>query len=326
MSRSHKTCASDGQVTNMSAGDARGRSFHDGARDGSAGAVDRGANFQEQWKRALVLDPPFVMVTGWNEWIAGRWGKPGGPIEFVDQFDQEFSRDIEPMMGGHADNYYYQLVANVRRFKGTAPLPAASATRSIAIDGGFDQWRDVTPELSDDSGDTLRRDHDGSGGTHYVNRTGRNDLVAFKVAHDSSNLSFYARTRQPLSPPTDANWMWLLIDADRDTSTGWQGYDFIVNRSIEQDGTTWLEKNDGGWAWTRLAKIRYRCAGNELHISVPVSSLNVRPGEPAISVDFKWVDNAQRPGDIMDFYVSGDVAPEGRFRFRYNAVTGRARP
>ncbi len=290
------------------------------------GVVDRGANFQEQWKRALALDPPFVMVTGWNEWIAGRWGKPGGPIEFVDQFDQEFSRDIEPMMGGHADNYYYQLVANVRRFKGTAPLPAASATRSIAIDGGFDQWRDVTPELSDDSGDTLRRDHDGSGGTHYVNRTGRNDLVAFKVAHDSSNLSFYARTRQPLSPPTDANWMWLLIDADRDTSTGWQGYDFIVNRSIEQDGTTWLEKNDGGWAWTRLAKIRYRCAGNELHISVPVSSLNVRPGEPAISVDFKWVDNAQRPGDIMDFYVSGDVAPEGRFRFRYNAVTGRARP
>ena len=122
------------------------------------------------------------MVTGWNEWIAGRWGKPGGPIEFVDQFDQEYSRDIEPMKGGHGDNYYYQLVANVRRFKGAAPLPKASRVRSIAIDGDFGQWNDVGPEFPDDAGDTAPRDHDGAGGLHYVNRTGRNDLVAFKVA------------------------------------------------------------------------------------------------------------------------------------------------
>ena len=33
----------DGQVTNMSAGNARGRSFHDGSLDRSPGAVDRGA-------------------------------------------------------------------------------------------------------------------------------------------------------------------------------------------------------------------------------------------------------------------------------------------
>ena len=60
----------------MSSGDARGRSFHDGGLDPSPGAVDRGYNFQEQWKRACELDPPFVMVTGWNEWIAGRFAGP----------------------------------------------------------------------------------------------------------------------------------------------------------------------------------------------------------------------------------------------------------
>ncbi|HSW47060.1 MAG TPA: hypothetical protein VLM89_15965, partial [Phycisphaerae bacterium] len=108
----------DGGVTNMSNGDARGRSFHEGKQDLSPGAVNHGYNCQEQWKRAIELDPPFVMVTGWNEWIAGRWGNPGGPIVFVDQLDQEFSRDIEPMKGGHGDNYYWQLVANVRRYKG----------------------------------------------------------------------------------------------------------------------------------------------------------------------------------------------------------------
>ena len=46
------------------------------------------------------------MVTGWNEWIAGRFKREGLPVAFVDQFDQEGSRDIEMMKGGHGDNYY----------------------------------------------------------------------------------------------------------------------------------------------------------------------------------------------------------------------------
>ena len=48
-------------------------SFHDGREDPSPGAINHGLNFQEQWKRAFALDPPVVMVTGWNEWIAGRF-------------------------------------------------------------------------------------------------------------------------------------------------------------------------------------------------------------------------------------------------------------
>jgi hypothetical protein len=57
----------------MGDGDARGRSFHDGSEDTTSGAVNHGYNFAEQWNRALELDPPFVMVTGWNEWIARRF-------------------------------------------------------------------------------------------------------------------------------------------------------------------------------------------------------------------------------------------------------------
>jgi hypothetical protein len=55
------------------------------------------------------------MVTGWNEWTAGRWGEAGGPIVFVDQFDQEFSRDIALMKGGHGDNYYWLRWKNLAR-------------------------------------------------------------------------------------------------------------------------------------------------------------------------------------------------------------------
>jgi hypothetical protein len=31
----------------------------------------------------------------------------------------------------------------------------------------------------------------------------------------------------------------------------------------------------------------------------------------------KWVDNLQYASDVMDFYTSGDVAPEGRFPYRF---------
>jgi hypothetical protein len=313
---------SDGKVTNMSEGNARGRSFHDGREDTTPGAVNHGYNFQEQWRRALELKPPFVMVTGWNEWIAGRWGKPGGPLVFVDQFDEEFSRDIEPMQGGHRDNYYWQLVANVRRFKGAPPIPAASEPKSIRISGGFDQWQGVEPEFRDHIGETVPRDFEGSAGLHYVNRTGRNDLVICKVARDENAVYFYARTRLPLSPSSDSNWMWLLIDADQKAATGWQGYDFIVNRRVDSGGKTWLEKNEGPWHWRPVALVDFRAQGNELHLAIPRSALGLPQGDNRVALDFKWADNLQRPGDIMDFYISGDVAPEGRFNYRYRAAGG----
>ena len=113
---------------------AMGRSWHNGKQDDAPGAVGLGLNFDEQWSRAMDIDPKFVFVTGWNEWIAGRytrWSKyadadchiPGGL--FVDQYTQEYSRDIEPMRGGHGDNYYYQLAARVRQFNCVRALPLA---------------------------------------------------------------------------------------------------------------------------------------------------------------------------------------------------------
>ncbi len=309
--------AADGHVTNMSEGNARGRSFHDGKEDKTPVAVNFGYNFAEQWKRALALDPPFVMVTGWNEWIAGRFGQPHGPIVFVDQYDEEFSRDIEPMKGGHGDNYYYQLVANVRRYKGTAPIPKASAPVSIDISGDFGQWEKVRPDFSHGAGLTLPRDFDGVGRLHYTNHTGRNAFESFKVSHDSKNIYFYARTRAPITPRTDPNWMWLLIDANRNSKTGWEGYDFIVNRTIDADGTAWLEKNTGKWKWEKVAKVELRVVGNQIQLAVPRQALGMSEETGKAFFNFKWTDNIQHPGDITDFYLSGDVAPMGRFMYRY---------
>lgn len=42
-------------------------------------------------------------------------------------------------------------------------------------------------------------------------------------------------------------------------------------------------------------------------------------GGSNVNFNFKWADNMQQPGDVLDFYVSGDVAPDGRFRYLYIA-------
>jgi hypothetical protein len=308
---------SDGKVTNMSDGDARGRSFHNGVLDTSAGAVNHGHNVQEQWGRAIELDPPFVMVTGWNEWIAGRFTRPGKGVVFVDQFNQEFSRDIEMMRGGHLDHYYYQLVSNVRRYKGVPAVRYAGGGKPIDVTSGFYQWRDVRPEFPDHTGETIPRDFAGIAKQHYKNDTGRNDFEILKVSHDERNLYFYARARDPISPWNGRNWMMLLIDSDRDAKTGWEGYDFVVNRSVLNEKATLLERNTGGWNWTKAAELSYAAGGRELHLAVPRSALGFQEGKTALAFDFKWADNLQAPGDIMDFYLSGDVAPDGRFKYRF---------
>ena len=311
--------ASDGRVTNMSEGNARGRSFHDATKDVSPSAVERGLNFQEQWNRALDLNPPFVMVTGWNEWTAGKFSRPGRPIVFVDQFDQEYSRDIEPVTGLHKDNYYYQLVGNVRRYKGMSPAPKASAPQTIDLSGGFAQWQQIRPDFGDHLFDNDQRDF-GSGAAHYVNKSGRNDLMTMKVTRDANNVYFYVKTREAITDSGDANWMLLLIDADSDAKTGWEGYDFIINRTVTGRQSS-LEKNGGGWKWQPVGKVHLNVEGNELMLAVPRATLGLESRED-FALDFKWWDNLQKPGDIMDCYLSGDVAPEGRFNYHYVAGAG----
>ena len=308
--------AADGTVANMNSGLARGRSFHDGRQDIVPGSVNEGANFQEQWRRALALDPPFVMVTGWNEWVAGRWIRPDNPLVFVDQYNEEFSRDIEPMRGGHGDNYYWQLVANVRRYKGMPALPPVSGPKTISLARGFDQWRNVQPEFSAQAGETSPRDFAGAGGLHYENYSARNEFATLKVARDKQNLYFYARTAAPITA-RGTNWMWLLLDTDQNAATGWAGYDFMVNRQGSADGKSWLEKNRGGWNWEKVAPVKFRAAGNELQLAIPRRALGLKAGETKTAIDFKWADDLQHPGDVMDFYVSGSVAPSGRFNYRF---------
>jgi hypothetical protein len=313
--------AVDGKLSVLSHPRSHGRSFHNGKQPEPTGQDFTGRNFAEQWQRALQVDPTFIFVTGWNEWIAGRFSLPSpfyaaGPVSFVDQFNTEYSRDIEPMKGGHGDAYYYQLVSNVRRFKGARFLPAAGASRSIKVDGSFKEWQSVEPEYHDDRFDTTHRDSPGWGkATRYLNRTGRNDFVALKVTRDAENLYFYARTREAMTGFGSAEWMQLFIDVDRNGKTGWQGFDYAVNREPLHNGRAVLEKHLPNEKWQPVARVFYAVAGNEIELALPRRALHTL--SLALNFDFKWMDNTGAGQDVMNLYSQGDTAPNSRFKYRY---------
>ncbi len=303
-----------------------GRSFQNGKQPAPGQErTAEGLCFQEQWNRALEVNPAVAFVTGWNEWIAMRFVSDGrgqmlgkkiekGQTFFVDQYNQEFSRDIEPMKEGHGDNYYYQLVANIRRFKGARPLPPASAPKTIAVDGQFNDWADVAPEFRDAIGDTAHRDHKGYGTiARYTDNTGRNDLLTLKVARDAENLYFYARTREPLTPWKDPNWMLLYLDVDANPKTGgWNGYEFLANTAPTAQNRSSVQKIGQGV----VGEITFQAAGNELELAIPRKLLGLENQEKG-TLDFHWTDNAQPLGDLTEFALHGDSAPDRRFNYRY---------
>jgi hypothetical protein len=306
-------------LTAMNAPGAFGRSYTgEKGQINTPGAVNFGYNFQEQWDRALKLDPEFIFVTGWNEWIAGRyetWQQQTNA--FPDECNQEGSRDVEPMKGGHGDNYYYQMVGNIRRFKGLPSPVHASAPVTIPMKGNFSGWGKVSPAFTAYKGNTIHRNSPGWGDLQYVNNSGRNDIVLAKVARDRRYLYFYVETAAPLSSPRDSGWMRLFIDTDRNRATGWEGYDFVVNRSSPGKHAT-LEKAAQGWNWAPAAQVDYTITDNKLVIRIPKDKLGIKD---AVDIEFKWSDNMQQDGDINSFLLNGDTAPLGRFNYHYSTVS-----
>ncbi|HOW65157.1 MAG TPA: hypothetical protein P5186_02685 [Candidatus Paceibacterota bacterium] len=302
------------RLGSMSESEAKGRSWRQGSRDQRPGAVLRGLNFQEQWEHALQQDPQFIFVTGWNEWIAGRFNEFNGvklPVMFVDQFDQEHSRDIEPMTGGHGDNYYYQLVANIRRYKGARPMRAVEPAR-IRIDGRFEDWRGVEPEFRDTMGDPVKREHRGwDPKVMYRNESGRNDIVSAKMSWDKRRLFCQVRTREEMSSPGSGRWMMLFLDVDGCATNGWLGYDYVANL----DKVGMLQRHTGpGFRWTPVRTVPEMHKGNDLEMSIPWKTLGL--DGPPVAVDFKWADHPRLTGDWSDFTLNGDAAPNDRFNYR----------
>ena len=288
--------------------------------------VRYGIYFQERWDEALQVDPDFVYLNDWNEWTAGKYRSgfdPGGvptpsldgflhrknPFYFVDQYNAEYNRTISPMKGGYTDNYYMQMVQNIRRYKGVRPIPENKGVVNIKVDGNMTDWQAVEVVYRDTKGDTAHRDHNGYGDLHYTDKSGRNDIVECKVACDGDNLYFYAETADKLSPEDDYNWMMLFVDADQNAQTGWSGYDYMVSEKML------CKYDEASHAWVKVSDVELAVSDKALELRVKRESMNMKGGK--MTFDFKWADNPQNIDDIISLCTHGDTAPNRRFNFRY---------
>ena len=320
-----------GIITAMNGNNVTDRTYTSKGYDTQENAVLYGANFAEQFEYALKVDPQFIFITGWNEWVAIRqqsWPPAGGSNEpvsnaFADQFDDLRSRDIEPTKGKLKDHYYYQMVNFIRRYKGVNKQPEASAEKTVDIYGGFGQWANVMPEYNSYPGNTVKRAAQGyvmpgSGSRYkYKDESGRNDIYDAKVARDAENIYFMVRCTDDITPYTDKSWMRLYIDTGA-SEKSWETFEFILNKTTPKDEkTAILEAFTGnGFETETVGEVEYCVKGNVLTVKIPRAMLGI--GDGGFTVDFKWADNSA-DGDIMDFYTLGDAAPGGRFKFRYTA-------
>lgn len=283
-----------------------------------------GIYFQERWDEALSVNPPFIYLNDWNEFTAGKYAadvtfmrRSHNGFWFIDQYNSEFNRTIAPMKGGYTDNYYMQMAANIRKYKGSHAVPEnyGLAESSIAaIDGAA--WDKITVEYRDTKGDITHRDYNGYGGLRYTDNLGRNDILRTKVGVTADSIYFRVETAADLTDCSGDNWMLLFIDADNDHATGWNGYDFVLNKSISGGTSTEITKCSGEASqWTGLgASARLSISGNMLLVAVSRADLALTASN--ITFDFKWVDNARDFDSPIGLATAGDAAPNRRFNYR----------
>ncbi len=289
-----------------------GRSYRNNSHGNPITDIAYGYNFQEQWDYALTQDVPFIFITGWNEWVAGRWKSTDENPEhsyFCDQASPEYSRDIEPTRtSGINDNYYMQLISNVRRYKGMNDIPKAGSKKTIKK---ISDWQKIKPVYFDFIDDTGHRNHPGAQtnpAKTYINNTGQNDFHIMKVARNKKDIWFYAETKNEISKNNGDSWMRLYINSDRKYDKGWFGYDFRINAG------KYLQKFSNG-KWENIYEVNAVQNKNKLMYSFPLNY--IFNDTENLNFEFKWSDNMQDENDPLDWYINGDAAPDGRLNYIY---------
>jgi hypothetical protein len=246
-------------------------------------------------------------VTGWNEWIAGRWqGTPERPLLFVDCCDLEYSRDIEPMKGGYFDNYYLQLISYIRKYKGTAPCVTAGQGETV-------YYRDFPCG-------SFARNNDGYS-THYKEDSGRNEIINASVTDNGNSLIFTAETVSPIEKyDFHSSWMTLFIDVDGSPLPSFYGYNYIANNYQYNDTVTSIARCTENSrtiepdTFKIFSLIEYNYSENKLSMTIPKELLGLA-GSEKYKLCFKWADSRTEISRMEDFYTKGDAAPIGRLNF-----------
>lgn len=279
-----------------------------------------GQNFESQWKTVFDYEKQNkkvenVLLCSWNEWMAIK--QPDG--QFVDVYNEEYSRDVEMSAGECGDNFYLQMMRNIRKYKLTDAKHYTYQRINVDItDETLSDWEFVRAHYRDFSGDAMARNGKDAVGkvNAYVDNSNRNDITDVKIVHNSTDLFVYVKTAQNITEynGSDSNWMNLLIDTDNGGKK-FENWQYIINRSPKQDGTTSIEKSTGGFNFTSAGSADYRVYGNTIVYRIPLKTLGLT--SDSCHIRLKVCDNVTNPADIMDYYKTGDCAPIGRLSYSY---------
>lgn len=288
-----------------------GRGYNFETKENVEADSRKGTNFQSQWDTVLANKDKVdnVFVTGWNEWIAIKLDLGDGKPWFVDCATEEFSRDIEPMKGGCNDAFYMQMTDNIRKYKKTE-VPAGKFD-SVTPGADFD-WNGVKAVFRKYEAVNEARDEDGKPETvHYVTAAARNNAKEIRAVTDKDNIYFMIKCENAITAREEKTWMNLFIGTGELFLKGWEGYEYVINRSSQGS----VDRLDESMKTTSCGQAEVTVKDNVMLITVARSVLGLEANNN--SFYFKLADNVENSEDIMDYYVTGCSLPIGRMSFRY---------
>ena len=294
-----------------------GRGYDPRRKKNLAEGVESGTFFDYQWQTVFKRDPRFVMITGWNEWVAQK-NLYEGEYCFVDGVNMEYSRDAEPMKGGYEDAYYIQMMYNIRKYKydPAEGMIADTVRKTIDVNGAATQWDNVNAVYRRVGKDDGSRNSVGGAPTvRYEQEAVRNNITEVRVTNDTENLYFYIKCENDIVTAEDGNWMNLFIGLGTSpTVKGWESYEFAINRTRNGSAAA-IEKLNPDYTGEALeATATYSVQGNVMQISIPRAALGLENGGDFY---FKVADGVADPAEIMDYYATGRSLPMGRLSYLY---------
>ncbi|MDR0831867.1 MAG: hypothetical protein LBM99_03095 [Bacillales bacterium] len=297
-----------------------GRGFDYTTYVNSSDKVNEGTNFQQQFDTVFNSGKKYtnVFITGFNEWIAIKM-QDGERVFFVDNFNEEYSRDVEMNVGGYGDNYYLEMIKNVRRFMYSESEHYIYETSDIGISTSEEEaWASVSSKYLDFVGDAKARNYISADKVNYLaDDTNRNDIKTTYVSHDADNLYVRVETKENITTHTtnDLKWMNLLIRTDfKEGKESFGGYDYIINRKPSAEITS-VEKYNSLLKWTSEGEASIKVEGKVIMYSIPLSLIGLDAEN--FHLELKVLDNVFQTGDFYDTYIYGDSAPLGRLGYSY---------
>lgn len=281
----------------------------------------KGANFQTQWQTAFDYEAKgfnvkYAFITGWNEWVAEKMVDKSGVYFTVDQFNEEYSRDIEPCVNGKvADNFYMQTIRNIKAFNYSEAKHYVYPKTTVDMSRDGEEWNNIRAFV-DFTSDCKDRDAFGMVKTvKYTDKSGRNDIETVKVARDDEYLYFRVTTKDDVTAyqSGDEKWMNILLKTDNG-KTLWNGYNYVLNRSVSGDKTSVMKASKDGKSLEKCGEGEVKVYGKTMLVKVALKDLGLSSDN--YHIEFKVADNVAGY-DHVELYRSGDVAPIGRLNYSY---------